>query len=147
MARSRWIAGSLLVLALVATGCTKKLLTGEGTAHAAKTRVGFILQTIKDHGSSTSTELQTAICRWDRDKVVISDRDELGQASDAFDVWRQKGNIYPTLASFELTEKVEEKGKSDPEDTYYIEAKIDGVTHWLRVPPNAQISWVDGKPG
>ena len=131
MARSRWIACSLLVLSLAAAGCTKKLLTGEGTAHAAKTRVGFILQTIKDHGSSTSTELQTAICRWDRDKVVISDRDELGQASDGFDSWRQEGNIYPTLASFEMSDKVEEKAAADPEDTYYISAKIDGTSHRL----------------
>jgi hypothetical protein len=145
MARSRWIAGLLLVASLAAAGCSKKLLTGEGTAHAAKTRVGFILQTIKDHGSGTSTELQTAICRWDRDKVVISDRDELGLASDAFDSWRQAANIYPTLSSFELAEKVDEKGATDPADTYYVQAKIDGNWHWLRVPVNARITWADSK--
>jgi hypothetical protein len=142
MTRAQTILLSLaLASCLVATGC-KKLLTGDGTS-AAKTRVRFILQTIRDHGSDTSTELQTAICRWEKDKVVISDRDELGLAADAFDAWRQKGGIYPTLATFEIADKVEEKTAKDPDDTYYVQAKIDGAWHWIRVPVNARISWAD----
>jgi hypothetical protein len=135
---------SLALLALTATGC-EKLIATEGTADSAKHRVAFILQTIKDHGSSTSKELQTAICRWDQDKVVISDRDELGLASDAFDLWRQKADIYPTLSSYEIADKVEEKGPSDPEKTFYVQAKVDGTWHWVRVPLHARISWADSK--
>ena len=134
----------LALLALLTAGC-EKLIATEGTADSAKHRVAFILQTIKDHGSSTDKELQTAICRWDRDKIVISDKDELGLASDAFDLWRQKANIYPTLSSYEIADQVEEKGPTDPEKTFYVQAKIDGVSHWVRVPLHAQISWADSK--
>jgi len=135
---------SLALLALLAAGC-EKLIATEGTADSAKHRVAFILQTIKDHGSSTDKELQTAICRWDRDKIVISDKDELGLASDAFDVWRQKAEIYPTLSSYEIADKVEEKGPTDPDKTFYVQAKVDGSWHWIRVPLNARISWADSK--
>ncbi|HEV7518789.1 MAG TPA: hypothetical protein VGR07_21025, partial [Thermoanaerobaculia bacterium] len=132
----------LLALTLLAAGCAK-LISTEGTPDSAKHRVSFILQMIKEHGSSTSKELQTAICRWDQDKVVLSDRDELGLASDAFDLWRQKGNIYPTLETYEIADKVEEKGASDPDKTFYVQAKIDGTWHWVRVPMNARITWAD----
>jgi hypothetical protein len=142
MTTPRWLVLPLLTLALAAAGCAK-LISTEGTPEAARHRVSFVLQTIKDHGSSTDKELQTAICRWDQDKVVLSDRDELGLASDAFDLWRQKGNIYPTLATYEVADKVEEKGPSDPDKTFYVQAKVDGTWHWVRVPMNSRISWAD----
>jgi hypothetical protein len=135
---------SLFVLALVATGCEKiQSQFREDPAELAKKRVSFILQTIKDAGAGTSTELQTAICRWEQDKGIISDRDVLSAASDAFDAWRQHANIYPTLATFEIGEKAEGPAASDPADTYYVQAKIDGAWHWLRVPPGGRISWAD----
>jgi hypothetical protein len=143
MARARWGILPCLILLLALGGC-KRLFTSEGTPSAAKTRVRFILQTIKDHGNDTSTELQTAICRWDSDLIVISDRDELGQALDAFDAWRKLGNIYPTLHSFEVDDKVEDRRANDPENTYYVAVKIDGVPRHLRVPPKARLRWVDG---
>jgi hypothetical protein len=114
-----------------------------GHGIAAKTRVRFILQTIKDHGSTTDAQMQTAICRWDSDKVFISDREQLASALDAFDTWRQQARIYPTLQAFSVDDNVHERLNKDPEGTYYVSVTIDGVPHRLRVPPKARLSWVD----
>ncbi|HVR08071.1 MAG TPA: hypothetical protein VMW75_08490 [Thermoanaerobaculia bacterium] len=132
-----------LVLPLALAGCAK-LLSSDGTESAAKTRVRFILQTIKDHGSGTDTALQTAVCRWRNDKVFIAMPSEQAEAVEAFDTWRQQGGIYPDLQTFEVDEKVAERKQADPEGTYYVTARINGVSRLLRVPPKAQISWADG---
>jgi hypothetical protein len=146
-AKARWsvLLYVLPWLALCLAGCADlpKLLTGEGTASAAKTRVKFILQTIKEHGSTTDTQLQTAICRWDSDKIFISDRERLASALEAFDTWRQQARIYPVLQTFGIDDKVEDRHDTDPEGTYYVSVTIDGVAHRLRVPPKARLSWVD----
>jgi hypothetical protein len=134
----------LSCLVLGSTGCQKvETLFKEDPSIRAKARVSFILETIKQEGSSTSTKLQTAICRWEEDEVLLSNRDQLGAVSDAFDVWRGEGKIYPTLTTFELGEQTHLAGPNDPQGTVYISAKIDGNWHWLRVPPKARISWAD----
>ncbi len=140
-AKRRILCG--LTLSLTLTGCAR-LLSSEGTESAAKTRVRFILQTIKDHGTGTDTALQTAVCRWRNDKVFIAVPGEQAEAADAFDNWRQQGGIYPTLQTFEVAEKVQERHEADPEGTYYVSATINGVARLLRVPPKAQIGWADG---
>jgi len=145
VARARGHVLSCVLLSLALAGCAR-FMTGEGTASAAKTRVRFILQTIKDSGGSTGTVLQAAICRWEKDKAFIADRDELGAAADAFDAWRQQGQIYPTLQSFQIDDEAEGRRGGDPENTYYLAVTIDGATRQLRVPPRARISWVDGAP-
>jgi hypothetical protein len=143
MARARWRILLGLILAVALAGCAK-LVSTEGTESAAKTRVRFILQTIKDHGSGTDTAIQTAICRWRNDKIFISDSAEQAEAADAFDAWRHQGGIYPTLQAFAVDEKVQERRDTDPEGTFYVAATIDGVPRRLRVPAKAQISWADG---
>jgi hypothetical protein len=142
MARARWLVSGL-ILSLALAGCAKLFKT-EGTESAAKTRVRFILQTIKDHGTGTDTVLQTAVCRWRNDKIFIAIPTEQVEASDAFDNWRQQGGIYPTIQAFEVEEKVQDGHDGDPEGTYYVKATINGVSRLLRVPPRAQISWADG---
>ena len=135
------LLSSLVLLALVTLSCDKLGLGGNPAAHA-KNRVDFVLQTIRDHGAGTSRELQTAICRWEKDVVVIQDDSELGAASDAFDSWRQQAGIYPTLKSYELADEVRYAGEGDPENTFYVQANIDGTWRWIRVPHQARISWV-----
>ena len=135
------LLSSLVLLALVTLSCDKLGLGGDPAAHA-KNRVDFVLQTIRDHGAGTSRELQTAICRWEKDVVLIQDESELGGASDAFDRWRQQAGIYPTLASYELADEVRYADDDDPENTFYVQAKIDGNWRWIRVPHQARISWV-----
>jgi hypothetical protein len=143
MARARCRLLSCLLLSLALAGCDKLLKT-EGTESGAKTRVKFILQTIKDHGAGTDTALQTAVCRWFSDKIYIADRDEQAAAADAFDTWRQEGGIYPTFQTYQVDEKAQERHSGDPEGTYYVAATIDGVARLLRVPPRGQIGWADG---
>ena len=135
--------GPLSILVLFATlGCGDFQL-GEDPFDQAQTRVEFVLETIRDSGDSTSTELQTAICRWERDKILM-DRDALDLAANGFDRWRRQAEIYPTLGSFEILEIVESIKEEDPEGTFYFRLKIDGVLWWLRVPPQARMSWYHG---
>ncbi|HYL05092.1 MAG TPA: hypothetical protein VE075_03580 [Thermoanaerobaculia bacterium] len=143
MTRARWRVLACLILSLGLAGCAK-LFSSEGTESAAKTRVRFILQTIKEHGTGTDTALQTAVCRWRNDKVFIALPGEQAEAVEAFDAWRQQGGIYPDLQTFEVAEQVQERHDADPEGTYYVTATINGVSRLLRVPPKAQIAWADG---
>jgi hypothetical protein len=142
MARASCRVLLCVILSAALAGCAKLVETG-GTETSAKTRVKFILQTIKNDGSGSDTVIQTAICRFRCDKVYISDSNEQALATDAFDEWRQKGGIYPTLQTFAVDEKVGERLATDPEGTFYVSATIDGVKHRLRVPQKAQISWAD----
>jgi hypothetical protein len=143
MARAIWRILPCLILSVALAGCAR-LFSSEGTESAAKTRVRFILQTVKDHGSSTDTALQTAACRWHSDRVFISFPAEQAEAVDAFDAWRQQGGIYPTLQAFEVDERAQERHDGDPEGTYYVTANINGTSRLLRVPVKARISWADG---
>jgi hypothetical protein len=143
MARARCRLLSCLLLSLALAGC-HRLVSTEGTESAARTRVKFILQTIRDHGNGTDVALQTAICRWHSDKIFISDRDEQSAAADAFDNWRQEGGIYPTLQTYAVAENAQERHPVDPEGTWYVAVTIDGLDHLLRVPPKGQIGWADG---
>jgi hypothetical protein len=149
VANARWSVRLcvLLWLSLCLAGCADlpKLLSGgeDSARSAAKTRVKFILQTIKEHGNTTDTQLQTAICRWDSDKIFISDRERLTAALEAFDTWRQEAQIFPTLQTFTIDDKVEGRHDKDPEGTYYLAVTIDSVPHHLRVPPKERLSWMD----
>ena len=56
--------------------------------------------------------LQTAICQWDSGLIVIQDRNELEQAYDAFDGWRDEFDInHRKIAGYTITgsELVQEK--------------------------------------
>jgi hypothetical protein len=143
MARAAWRILPWLMMSVALAGCAR-LFTTEGTESAAKTRVRFILQTIHDHGSGTDVNLQTAMCRWYNDKIYVSDVSTQAEAADAFDKWRQQGGIYPDLQTFEVEEKAQDKHDADPEGTWYVAARINGLSRLLRVPPRAQITWADG---
>jgi hypothetical protein len=137
---SRWALGAVLLgVGVVSCG---KLGLHPGAEDQAKKRVEVVLTAIRDGGTETGLMIQTAICRWERDVALMS-RDEVDAALDPFDHWRQQGGIYPTLKSFTIADKVEDAGPHDPGGTFYVQVKIDGNDHWIRVPPKAEMSWAD----
>jgi hypothetical protein len=143
MASGAWRILPWLMMSVALAGCAR-LFTTEGTEAAAKTRVKFILQTIHDHGSGTDTALQTAICRWYNDKIFISEASTQQDASDGFDNWRRQGGIYPDLQTFEVEEKAQEKHDADPDGTWYVTARINGLSRLIRVPSKGSLAWADG---
>jgi hypothetical protein len=139
--------GSLLSLLLVSvaalsiSGC-KQLGIESVAERNAKARVELVLKAVRDAGDSTETQLQSAICTWYNNTLLINDMGILGAASDGFDDWRRAGGIYPTLQTYEI-------GKAETEDepggpVVYVSVKVDNHPwRWVRVPNKAAISWAD----
>lgn len=137
------VLGTVLAAGMAAGLACNQLGIGVDPAEQAKKRVQFVLEVLQEGGQETGTRMQTALCRWDSDVVLIPDRDMMGIASDAFDQWRREAGIYQGVKSFEIGDEVEEAADGDPDGTYYVSAKVNGSWHWLRVPPKARISWAD----
>lgn len=134
----------LVVASLGLSACDqlKEIRLGDDPADLAKKRVELILSTLQMKVSPTGSEMQAAICRFDQDLILISDRDQLGLAMDAFDRWRLDGRIYDGVSSFEIDPAVRQGTAEDPPDTFYVRAKINGSWHWIRVPKGERLSWV-----
>jgi hypothetical protein len=141
--RTLIIVSSLFVLAYFGLGYIKEKNPSFGPKpeNVAKERVDFILKTMVAHGAGTNTEIQTAMCRWYKDKIFLGDRDEQAAASDGFDHWTREIDAYSGIHSYEIV-SIDPGKAGDPENTEYVTVKIDGGRHVLRVPPQQQISWV-----
>jgi hypothetical protein len=130
-------------VALLLVGCDQVAgLLKPDPGETARNRVDFVLKTLASGVSDTSMEMQTAICRWEAD-VVLVERDQLGSAMDAFDRWRRIGGFYDGIRSYTIDPEVDPADAGDPEGTVYVYATIDGSGRWMRVPPKQRISWVD----
>lgn len=132
---------SLVLAATLISGCDQlaELGLGDERQYQAKARVKFILDTVRDVGNGTQTQLQTAICRWYDNSVLISDRNTLGAASDAFDRWRVAGGMVPKLETYEMG-KVETVDGPDPAVWVSVNINNSGW-RWLRVPKDGSITW------
>ena len=129
-------------LALALGGCDQVMsLVKTKPQDSAIRRVDFILGTLARGPGGTSRDMQTAICRWEEDEVLI-DRDAIGSAMDAFDDWRRAGNFYQGVESYDIDPEFEPADPGDPEGTVYLYVTVNGTGRWLRVPPKARISWV-----
>lgn len=143
---ARCFAFALLIfVALAGLGCERVKgvalkAVGEDPADKAKKRVEFILATAQTEGHSTTTALQTAICRFWEDEPLI-ERDRIETAYDAFEAWRTEGGFSSGIQSFEINPQVRYATAEDPKGTFYIEVTINRTKHWLRVPPKAPLSW------
>ena len=137
------IMAVLVVASLGLSACDqlKEIRLGDDPADLAKKRVDFILSTLQSNVSPTGQEMQQAICRFEQDVILISDRDRVAAAMDAFDRWRLDGDIYNGVSSFEIAPEVEPGKTQDPPDTFYVRAKINGSWHWIRVPKGERLSW------
>jgi hypothetical protein len=123
-----------LLIAAANTGCI-----GDQKIRQAKTRVNAVLRGITQHedqGPAVGDE-ETALCRWWRDKARLFDRDELDEASNAFDEWRKEMNIYPYINEYTIDHAV-----MDGNDVIVF-VTIDGLGLAMRVPEKDRISWTD----
>jgi len=137
-ARTLALLAALAGAVLVVPACDP---LADHAADQAKARVITVLDGIKTGGKrGTTSEFQLAMCRWYKDAVIIRDFQEFENASDTFDAWRRRGNIYPTLKSYEVT-KVEVVEGTEPL-TWLVSGKIDGKPFTMRVPEKAPIEWV-----
>ena len=127
---------------LGAVACGKVSFGPDPSAHP-KRRVEMVLNGIRDAGTETGSVIQTAICKWEKDVLLIRDYHELEAAMDAFDRWRRQASIYPTFESFEIIDAVPATTDKDPTGTYYVRVKIDGALHRIRVPPKQRMSWAE----
>ncbi|UCH94880.1 MAG: hypothetical protein JSV88_32140 [Candidatus Aminicenantes bacterium] len=119
---------------------------------AVKARVHAVLQGIqlKSDGSGTVGDEQMALSRWYADLIVISDMQELGKASDAFDNWRKEASIFYindfTISEVKLEETREAKQEGEKEEkkppVFIVTGTIDGGTFIMRVPGGDTISWI-----
>ena len=130
-------------LALALGGCDQVMsMVRTKPADRAIHRVDFILGTLAKGVGGTSREMQTAICRWDADEVLV-ERDSLGVAMDAFDDWRRGGGFYDGVESYVIDPEADPGDPDDPEGTVYLYVTVNGRSRWLRVPPKARISWAE----
>lgn len=142
----RTLAVVVVVASLGLSACDqlKEIRFGDDPAALAKKRIDFILSTLQGNYSPTGQEMQQAICRFEQDVILIADRDRVAAAMDAFDRWRLDGRFYDGVSSFEIAPEVGPAKAGDPPDTVYVQAKINGTWHWIRVPKGERITWARG---
>jgi hypothetical protein len=106
---------------------------------AAESRVRQILENLKREGDTEDRGLQSAICLWDSDKLVLEDRNELEAAYDAFNAWRdERGINQRKISDFTITGS-ELVQQSPP--VVNVSGTIEGQPFKMRVPDERRISW------
>ncbi len=116
-----WIS----VMATIGFGIKYGLTKHEDGASVrnARTRVERVFGGMKS-GTGTGNDVQTAICMWAENTVLVADRDALERYSDQFDRWRRQKDLYHSSQTFEIT-SVE---KVDPNQQYpvVVTVTVDG---------------------
>ena len=108
---------------------------------SAKVRVEQIFGGLHDGPFQPTTDVQRAISQWYEGTALIMDRNTLQHASDLFDAWLKKKNLYKKITSFEVTDTTLLKG-SAPE-TVLVTCTIEGETYQLEVAKGVQVTWVN----
>lgn len=104
-------------------------------------RVETVLGGITQKDGYSAHDEQLALCRWWKDVYLITDMGEMNGASNAFDRWRMRGNIFPTIGQFKITGA---KRLDNPKQFIAIvSGTIDGRHFSMRVPEHDTISWFD----
>lgn len=129
----------LVLVTLGACGLIEGAVKSSAIKSQTKNRVETILTGIKEQGGGTGTKIQTAICMWWADKMVISDLRELGDAQDAFERWQKEAGIYPRISSFEVGD-VEVLENTDV-PTAIVSGTINGKAFKMKVPKRGRVSW------
>lgn len=105
----------------------------------AETRVNRILSHLKKEGDIEDSGLQTAICLWDSDKLLLDSQDELEAAYDAFNSWRDERGINGRKIS-DYTVTGSEVAQQSPL-VVTVSGTIEGRAFKMRVPDRERISW------
>ena len=127
----------LLVVGGLLIGLTKAAFPSYESV--AETRVKNVLNGMKE-GTGTGAKVETAMAMWADNKLRITDRDRLNWATDNFDNWRMKKDLYRKTGEYEIESVEMVKGS---EDTAIVEFKLEGKKYKVLVPKDAAISWAD----
>ena len=110
---------------------------GESDASKASRRVETMLKgiTSTDGGNTVEGDEESAICMWWCGKLRIPDRDLFEEASDQFDRWRGKGDIFPYITGYTI-DNAEKQGSS-----VIVSGTIEGAPFKMRVPEKGPVVW------
>jgi hypothetical protein len=110
---------------------------GESDASKALRRVETMLRgiTSTDGVNTTEGDEESAIGMWWYGKLRIPDQDLFEEASDQFDRWRVKGDIFPYISAYTV-EDAEKQGSS-----VIVSGTIEGAPFKMRVPEKGPVAW------
>jgi hypothetical protein len=123
--------GWLVIVAAV--GLMMYMLMPPSYDKIAKERVNRVLSEM--HAEKTS---QFAVTFWFKNKKIL-DNTEMSIASDAFDKWRQKKDLYRQVGDFSVIDSKVVEGEKVP--TAIVRFMLEGKEYRVRVPKDLPISW------
>ncbi|HWW61337.1 MAG TPA: hypothetical protein VN181_08215 [Thermoanaerobaculia bacterium] len=129
---------TLVVFATILFGIMKFAVPGYESV--ARLRVANMLKGMHE-GSGTDGKIEMAMAMWAENKLRIMDRDRLSWASDNFDRWRTKKNLYRQIGEYKIDSVEEQKGTEEP--TALVAFTIEGMPYKVLVPKDHAIQWVD----
>lgn len=122
-----------LLLLCGGCGAVEDLLGGSADKKAIE-RVEYVFDTVSQQGRVNSKEFQTAICRFFKDKIVISESSEFEMAYDAFEEFLNDGGL---AKGFQYTiDEYEENG-----DGFLFFGTANGQKYELVVPGKRAFRW------
>jgi hypothetical protein len=111
---------------------------GPGYDKIAADRVDKIL---RDMQSGRETEMQFSVTLWAKNKKVL-EQTEMNIAMNHFDRWRQEKGIYgKPFSSYKIVKSEIVKDETNP--TAVVTFTIEDTEYKVKVPKDAEISWVD----
>jgi len=123
------------VFIVAAVGLMMYVLTGPSYDKIARERVNRLLSEM--HAEKTS---QFAVTFWFKNKQIL-DSSEMSIASDTFDRWRQKKDLYRKVGDYSVIDSKVVDGEKVP--TAIVRFVLEGKEYRVRVPKDLPISWED----
>jgi hypothetical protein len=113
------------------------LTHGESDESKALRRVETMLRgiTSTDGGRSVEGDEESAIGMWWYGKHRIPDQDLFEEATDQFDRWRGKADIFPYITSFTVDDAVKQA------NWVIVSGTIDGAPYKMRVREDSPVAW------
>jgi hypothetical protein len=118
-----------------------RLFINYSKVEKAKLRVKHILNGLHEGPGKTTSEVQKAVSQWYQGSPFISDRNTLARASDQFEAWLRKKNLYIKITRYEITEATLVKGSDPP--VVIVSCTIEGKPLKMQVPKDDRISWIE----
>jgi hypothetical protein len=128
------ILGWLAIIGSIA-GMMVYVAAGPSYDSVAKHRVKMILTDIH-----TSKGSSLGVKYWYNNNNFV-DMPELMRASDGFDKWRQKKNLYRQIGEFKIVDTEAIKGEAIP--TVIVHFEIEGNGYRVKVPKDLAITWAE----
>jgi len=132
------ILAVLIALVVFVWPKLKEVMTTSEGAKAEK-RVEAMLKAWALGGTSNSTEAQTAACQFAEGRSLLSDRDGVALASDKFDKFRIRKNLYKKIKDYKILDVTE----SADGNSATVNCEIDGKQYSMVVIEGEPIRWAE----